>query len=138
MNKNEILTLIIVGVVILAGAGVGGFFLTHNFGGSSSSESSNTSSGTTDQKVDDTFIVNGYTLKYGKYASAERDAKGNRQVQTVVFLNKDSFIAQGETVKYSVENDRIKLSSGLTYQVIGDNKLLFEAGAGIELTYQEN
>ena len=138
MKKNEILTLIIIGVIVLVGAGVGGFFLTHNFGNSSSSESSNTNSGTTDQKVDDTLTVNGYTLKYGKYASAERDAKGNRQVQTVVFLNKDNFIAQGETVNYSVENDRIKLSSGLTYQVIGNNKLLFEAGAGIELTYQEN
>ena len=138
MNKKEITTLIIVGVLVLAGAGVGGFFLGRAItsGGSDSSNSSNTTD-TPNKKADDTLTVNGYTLKYGQYASAERDEKGNRQVQTVVILNKDNFVAQGETLKYSVENDRIKLTNGMSYQVIGDNKLLLEAGAGIELSYQE-
>lgn len=138
MNKKEITTLIIVGVLVLAGAGVGGFFLGRAItsGGSDSSNSSSTSD-TPNKKADDTLTVNGYTLKYGQYASAERDEKGNRQVQTVVILNKDNFVAQGETLKYFVENDRIKLTNGMSYQVIGDNKLLLEAGAGIELSYQE-
>ena len=122
MNKKEIITLIIVGVLVAAGAGVGGFFLARSIASSSSSSDDTTK--TTNPTEDDTLTVNGYTLKYGQYASAERDENGNRQVQTVVFLNKDNFIAQGQTVKYSVENDRIKLESGLTYQVIGDNKLL--------------
>jgi hypothetical protein len=135
MNKKEIITLIIVGVLVAAGAGVGGFFLARGIASSSSSSDDTTK--TTSKTEDDTLTVNGYTLKYGQYASAERDENGNRQVQTVVFLNKDNFIAQGQTVKYSVENDRIKLESGLTYQVIGDNKLLLEAGAGVELSYQE-
>lgn len=138
MNKKEITTLIIVGVLVLAGAGVGGFFLGRAItsGGSDSLNSSSTTD-TPNKKADDTLTVNGYTLKYGQYASAERDEKGNRQVQTVVILNKDNFVAQGETLKYSVENDRIKLTNGMSYQVIGDNKLLLEAGAGIELSYQE-
>ena len=135
MNKKEIITLIIIGVLVAAGAGVGGFFLARSIASSSSSSDDTTK--TTNPTEDDTLTVNGYTLKYGQYASAERDKNGNRQVQTVVVLNKDNFIAQGQTVKYSVENDRIKLESGLTYQVIGDNKLLLEAGAGIELSYQE-
>ena len=135
MNKKEIITLIIVGVLVAAGAGVGGFFLARSIASSSSSSDDTTK--TTNPTEDDTLTVNGYTLKYGQYASAERDENGNRQVQTVVFLNKDNFIAQGQTVKYSVENDRIKLESGLTYQVIGDNKLLLEAGAGVELSDQE-
>ena len=135
MNKKEIITLIIVGVLVAAGAGVGGFFLARSIASSSSSSDDTTK--TTNPTEDDTLTVNGYTLKYGQYASAERDENGNRQVQTVVVLNKDNFIAQGQTVKYSVENDRIKLESGLTYQVIGDNKLLLEAGAGVELSDQE-
>ena len=135
MNKKEIITLIIVGVLVAAGAGVGGFFLARSIASSSSSSDDTTK--TTNPTEDDTLTVNGYTLKYGQYTSAERDKNGNRQVQTVAVLNKDNFIAQGQTLKYSVENDRIKLESGLTYQVIGDNKLLLEAGAGIELSYQE-
>ena len=134
MNKKEITTLIITGVAALLLAGFGSFFLFHNLGSSSSSDDTNTS---TDKKDEDVLIVNGFSLKYGQYASAERDENGNRQVQTVVILNKDNFIAQGQTIKYSVENDRIKLESGMTYQVIGNNKLLLEAGAGIELSYQE-
>jgi len=143
MNKKEITTLIILGVILLAGAGVGGFFLGRSFGSSDSddsSNSSNTSSSQTDTKTDDTteetVKVGKYTLKTGKYATTDRDSKGNRVVQTVVILRKDGFVSEGKTYKYTITGSRIKLENGMTYQVSSKDAMTLEAGAGVEFKYQ--
>jgi hypothetical protein len=151
MNKKEITTLIILGVILLAGAGVGGFFLGRSFGSSDSDDSgnsSNTSSSQTDTKTntktdtktddttEETVKVGKYALKTGKYATADRDSKGNRVVQTVVILRKDGFVSEGKTYKYTITGSRIKLENGMTYQVSSKDAMTLEAGAGVEFKYQ--
>lgn len=142
MNKKEIATVIIIGVLVAVGAGVGGFFLTHSLGSDSSSNSSDDTSKTSDKTENktatDTVKVGKFTLKTGKYATADRDSKGNRVVQTVVVLRKDGFVREGKTYKYTVNGDRIKLESGITYQATSNDTILLEAGAGVEFKYQGN
>ena len=146
MNKKEIATVIIIGVLVAVGAGVGGFFLTHSLGSDFSSNSSDDTSKTSDKTEEktenktatDTVKVGKFTLKTGKYATADRDSKGNRVVQTVVVLRKDSFVREGKTYKYTVNGDRIKLESGITYQATNNDTILLEAGAGVEFKYQGN
>lgn len=140
MNKKEIATVIIIGVLVAVGAGVGGFFLTHSLGSDSSSNSSDnkTEEKTENKTATDTVKVGKFTLKTGKYATADRDSKGNRVVQTVVVLRKDGFVREGKTYKYTVNGDRIKLESGITYQATSNDTILLEAGAGVEFKYQGN
>ena len=145
MNKKEITTLIILGVILLAGAGVGGFFLGRSFGSGDSDKSDNSSSSSqTDSKTDtktadtseETIKVGKYTLKTGKYATADRDSQGNRVVQTVVIIRKDGFVSEGKTYNYTITGSRIKLENGVTYQVTKHDAMTLEAGAGVEFKYQ--
>lgn len=142
MNKKEIITLIILGVVLLAGAGVGGFFLGRSFGSSDSGETTSKTTENTDTKTadssEDAVKVGSYSLKTGKYATADRDTQGNRVVQTVVVLRKDGFVREGKTYNYAINGDRIKLESGITYQATSNDTILLEAGGGVEFKYQGN
>jgi hypothetical protein len=154
MNKKEIATLIIVGVIVAIGAGLGGFFLLHNSDSDSSSNTDDTSKTsdktedkTEDKKDDtktdntkktteDTVKVGRYTLHYGKYATPERDEKGNRQVQTVIYFKKDGFIREGKTYKYTIVGAQIKLDGGPIYRVDAHDTITLEAGSGVDFKYQ--
>ena len=136
MNKKEITTLIVTGVLVFLVA----IFGCYSLAKAPSDDSNDTPNSSANSK--DSVKAGNYTLRYGNYAgtSTEYDPDTNKTTssETIIILQKDKIVIGGTPRTYTIEGSCIKVDGSLMINVTGNDTFVVEAGAGVEYKYQED
>ena len=136
MNKKEIATLIVTGILVFFIAIFGGYHLAKTPSNASNDTPNNSASSK------DSVKAGSHTLHYGNYVgiSAEYDPDTNKTTssETVIILQKDKIIIGGIPKTYTIEGSHIKVDGSLMINVTSNDTFVVEAGTGVEYKYQEN
>ena len=125
MNKKQIITLIVIGIIVLGGS----FFITYKI------QNKNTSSTV---KPNEILKLKDYTLEYATYVGEEKEydpeTKKTNTKKVKIKVTKDSIDDQ----KYKVKDNFIYIKDDiLMYEVTGNNEFTLLAGAGVDFKLEK-
>lgn len=135
--KKEIVLVIIIGIILLVGSIFLGMKLFAPKEGNVSNDNSTNSNDI--QNSTDELVIGKYKLNLGKYEGTyeeyDPDTQKTKSQSIELILEKDSFSIEGQKNKFEIDSEKYLNSNGLIIEVIGDNKLLYQVGSGVELKF---